>query len=940
MAWREETERYDLFGLEVPFVPAARVAGAGAGYRRAPSEGSDERPARRPLAPSYSEFAADESTDALFENDSAEVARLIKAGDMKGAVKVAIADGERDDGKLANLLFFARHPERDPTKPLEPAKSKDDARLAKEWEKLRTDFVLPGIADVATDATLKVKGAHIASRLEAFRGSPGKKFKTMIETAAQKAQINPGLLAAAVIAETGGPSTYLTTSKVSSYHAGVDDFFAMRYILAKAVPAYADIKWDRKQKPVEHLNDAQKNQRIVKTIQFDSGADALLATAVYLKYAEVRLREDAKKLGGDFDSLPVETRLALIRMSMGAGRAGAQTRLVLALKGKDVLKRDWTPPKIYQTNRNATIRAAEAMFLSGWVFGIPLAATPVAAPKPTPEAWELEGENLDWLALEAEAEESETWRDEEESERDGNGMAALGDEGEYESWRDEEEGEEASEGEEGLSYPGYAGTDELEFLDLMQRPSDWQPADLEDSLAENISPFTNLESQMESASEELFAGDEAMGEADRADPSLQLTNEAARDDARASVLFEDELPPEPFRIRGGLYSAPEKKKAAEDRKGLILTTSVVGAQEQKLAQTAPSPIEIGKELTLWEDHKLGIWVSKYNRFTYYFGETLRAIGRLRDLLSAGASEAPQTLTALQKRSLRPTDDRYESVEKKQQFSAWRTAHQSYRTAMGNVAEALYQLELRRREFWTARGNLLVALADAKQLTKPEFEALDIGLGDLVSVAASGSVPAAAATVLAKMGDLLINAKKNREEYDQKIAAFKAKVKITNSNIKTKLEEVDTAGSRYWKAREATFTAIKAQEDKRMAAREHDGLFGQKLAKGVSNNRSLSEIRMPIMITGAWWDLAFAGLRAKRLAVENLTYLQNNGALFDKATFLFDRPKPNSTAYDDIREISRAAKILKGARVVLSDEEVAEWLAMNNEWDKFFVDFYR
>ena len=320
---------------------------------------------------------AEHEADAAFEHDRSEVDRKLAEKDWRGALRVAIADGEHDEGKLANLVFFARHPGLDPNRRLDPKASKEDAKLAAEWSAIAKEEVWPVIVAAAEDPVLAVHGKQIASRLVHFRGAGGRHFRQLVDDAARKVDINPGLLAAALIGETGTIADYLSTGKVGSYRTGVDDFYAMRAILAKNVPAYADIGWDKKQKPAVHLNDAKDRPREVQSIWFDSGADALLATAVYLKYGEVRLRDDAKKLGGDFDALPVETRFALVRMSMAAGRAGAASRLAKALKGQDVLVRDYTDPVIYHTNRNATIRAAEAMFLSGWIFGQPLASTPV-----------------------------------------------------------------------------------------------------------------------------------------------------------------------------------------------------------------------------------------------------------------------------------------------------------------------------------------------------------------------------------------------------------------------------------------------------------------------------------------------------------------------------------------------------------------------------------
>ena len=365
-----------------------------------------------------------------FEQDQGEIDRLLQAGDWRGAVKAAIQGGERDKGKLTNLIFFFRHPELDRTRPLQPKTSKADAALAKEWETISRTEVWPAIVDFAKDSVLAVDGKQIAGRIAQFRGKAGKRFKQLIEAAAQKVGLNPGLIAAVLVAEIGTRSEYLSPNKVRSYRVGVDDFYIMQADLQNAVPAYAKIRWDKTQTPEVHWNDAKK-PRLVKTILFDSGPDGLLATAVYLKYGEVRLRAVAKALGGDFDTLPVETRFALTRMTM-ANRVKAKERLAAALKGEDILVRNWAAPKIYVTERNATIRAAEAMFLSGWVFGQPLTPRPPVRPQPEQlepnEAerfytapWEREefadseeNEELAWLAYESGG--AELFEEEEEAE--------------------------------------------------------------------------------------------------------------------------------------------------------------------------------------------------------------------------------------------------------------------------------------------------------------------------------------------------------------------------------------------------------------------------------------------------------------------------------------------------------------------------------------------
>ena len=97
-----------------------------------------------------------------------------------------------------------------------------------------------------------------------------------------------------MMAETRRPESYLSSEKVSSYHIGCDDFYEGRAAIQARVPAYSKVRWDKSQMPIEHQNDAQTNPRMVKTIFFDSGPDGALATAVYVKFREVRLREIAK----------------------------------------------------------------------------------------------------------------------------------------------------------------------------------------------------------------------------------------------------------------------------------------------------------------------------------------------------------------------------------------------------------------------------------------------------------------------------------------------------------------------------------------------------------------------------------------------------------------------------------------------------------------------
>jgi hypothetical protein len=292
------------------------------------------------------------------------------------ALEVAIEEGWRNEKDLTNLLFFDRHQELQQDHKLKPEKNKEDKKLAQEWLTILNHEVWPAIEKSARNNVLKVFGKQVASAHRKLLKFAGKRFKQCIEWAAREVNLNPGLLASTLFAETEEKyiyKNYLMKSKVSSYDIGVDDFFDLKHVLAKSVGAYSKVGWDKKQTVEVHPNDAQTKKRNVKTIEFNSGQDALLATAVYLKYGEVYLCEKAKEANGNFDDLPIETRFALIRIAMSAGRAGAAKRLNRAMSGEDILVRNWKPPKEYNTDRNATIRAAEALHLSDWIFGIPLA---------------------------------------------------------------------------------------------------------------------------------------------------------------------------------------------------------------------------------------------------------------------------------------------------------------------------------------------------------------------------------------------------------------------------------------------------------------------------------------------------------------------------------------------------------------------------------------
>jgi hypothetical protein len=311
-----------------------------------------------------------------------DVADALGKKDWPLALKLAIQAGWRDENELTNLVFFARHPEL-PIETLDP-KGPKFKQLSAEWAKILNEVVWKAIQVSAENTDLVVSGKEVADHHRFFWGKSGKRLKQLVEDAAREVDLNPGLLGAIMMAETRRPQSYLSSGKVRSYHIGADDFYEGRSAIEARVPAYAKVKWDKNQTPLVHDNDAKKPRK-VKTILFDSGPDAVLATAVYVKFREVRLREIAAELQGDFDNLPLATRFALSRMAMAAGTAGATPFLKAALKGVDIFIRKAIRVQAYQTQRNATVRTAQAMHLSDWIFRNKL------APATQPEIEESEG---------------------------------------------------------------------------------------------------------------------------------------------------------------------------------------------------------------------------------------------------------------------------------------------------------------------------------------------------------------------------------------------------------------------------------------------------------------------------------------------------------------------------------------------------------------------
>jgi hypothetical protein len=397
--------------------------------------------------------------------------------------------------------------------------------------------------------------------------------------------------------------------------------------------------------------------------------------------------------------------------------------------------------------------------------------------------------------------------------------------------------------------------------------------------------------------------------------------------------------PDAYQIKGGLYTPGEKAFAARNRRGLILTSSVVGKQEEKLASRAPWTIQLSREMSEFEDGALGEFAENYNEFADYFEEVLRAIGRLRDLLSAGAPETPTDMTPKQKFALRPTDDTEPALEKKQKYTAWRDAQAQYAATGGlgyafEVPSTRREFYRARRAFWRAQDKLKIAIDDAKRLDRPKYEQVNIKLTAIYSFMKSAMTEdyVGAAVSLVTLAKDVLDADKHRAEFDAKMREFAGIVKDATKAIQIAIGELKDAGDIYWKQWAAHRKSLCQRENWRSKARETAAELGQALPPHSETDLAvLAALRMPMLVSDAWRALAIIGPSA----LKKLPSVLASRSLLEKARIYFTGH--DSFGVKAVLEAFNQALFLKN---VLTQEEVEDWTAMNKLWEETFTRFFQ
>lgn len=427
-----------------------------------------------------------------------------------------------------------------------------------------------------------------------------------------------------------------------------------------------------------------------------------------------------------------------------------------------------------------------------------------------------------------------------------------------------------------------------------------------------------------------------------ADPALMAVSDNA--EATFQALAEDVGD---YEIAGGKYTAAEKERAAKHPAGLILTASVVGRMEQRLTMRAPYSLSVDKEWIRFGSGRLGEFVDDYNDFTYYFGEVLTGIGRLQDLLSAGAPEIPDFMTSRQKQALRPTTDKPEDAEKKTLYRDWRAEQAKYANADGGVLRGLvfqvsdtaHKFERDRETFWQATGDLRQAIAEAKRLAKnkPAYEALDLKLSDALSLAAAIAEggPMAPLTVAAYAVDAVINAREKRKEYDKKMNEFWEIARAVEPRLQDRHEKVRNAQDAYWDAVLAHAQAVRDRDKARVEARQRAALLGQKLAPaGEGRSEVLAEIRMPILVADAWRALAIIGPPARAKLRKTLA----GRDVVEQASLKDLSWRGQQNPFADITLIRRAWQRALSWEPVLTSDAIQDWQSVDKLWDEVYNKF--
>ena len=209
----------------------------------------------------------------------------------------------------------------------------------------------------------------------AFSGPSGVAFAVGVGYTAGRVGLDPGLLAANLLAEIQDRAAWMSLAPLQSHQVGVDYWHDERTRIRRAVPAAATIREsmvrDASGRPQHFTNEQHKDTG--PKYEFATGPDGMLALACAVAYRDVRLRSSVRP--GVYDRLSPAVRFAAARVAFNAGLGHGLRMVKEAAAGRDPLVRRGPVRRRTRTGRwqidarrAASLRAGQAIHLSCTVF--------------------------------------------------------------------------------------------------------------------------------------------------------------------------------------------------------------------------------------------------------------------------------------------------------------------------------------------------------------------------------------------------------------------------------------------------------------------------------------------------------------------------------------------------------------------------------------------
>jgi hypothetical protein len=232
------------------------------------------------------------------------IASAVRAGVITAQAGLAIARGERDEGKLTNIVFYAQHPEL----PAEYRIKPQEKALARDWTRVRDQVIRPllrtlGSASAVTPtssapaATQSGVNSQVVARIDGFKGE--------IDRAAVANSVSGNTLRGIIAAESAGKAR---TGEGGSGYKGL-------------------------------MQAGRDADNLKPEVSLQEGAKK------YVLFTQSMRRFFRDTLKQDFDSLPEDTRVRIVMAGYNAGPETVKRAMKFAKESGDMAR--WSEAEHY-----------------------------------------------------------------------------------------------------------------------------------------------------------------------------------------------------------------------------------------------------------------------------------------------------------------------------------------------------------------------------------------------------------------------------------------------------------------------------------------------------------------------------------------------------------------------------------------------------------------